>query len=118
MNRFDEGKKDAVGLRRTRTAYSLILLSVVAFLRTSSLAPTMLPIFPRPEIDFSKLANQYVYGELPALFAILTASRAPVMRFSDSGIRYVKNVKSSATSFLAGRRGELNDDAICATKRL
>ena len=43
----------------TRTAYSLILLSVAAFLRTSSLAPTRLPIFPRPEIEFSKLANQY-----------------------------------------------------------
>jgi hypothetical protein len=87
MNQIDEGEKDAVEFKRTRTAYSLILLSVVAFFRTSSLAPTRLPIFPRPEIDFSKLANQYVYGELPALFAMLTASRAPVMRFIASGIR-------------------------------
>jgi len=84
MNRIDEGETDAIKPARTRTAYSLILLSVVAFFRTSSLAPTKLPIFPRPEIDFSKLANQYAYGELPALFAMLTASRAPVMRLSAS----------------------------------
>ena len=86
MDRIDEGKT-LLNTKKTHTAYSLILLSVVAFFRTSSLAPTRLPIFPRPEIDFSKLANQYAYGELPALFAMLTASRAPVMRFSASGIR-------------------------------
>jgi hypothetical protein len=74
-------RKTAVEPKRTPTAYSLILLSVAAFFRTSSLATTRLPLFPRPEIDFSKLANQYAYGELPALFSMLTVSRAPVMRF-------------------------------------
>lgn len=84
MIQVDEGEKCAVELEE-RTAYSLILLSVAAFFRTSSLAPTRLPIFPRPEIDVSKLANQYAYGELPVLFAMLTASRAPVTRFIESG---------------------------------
>jgi hypothetical protein len=87
MNRIDEGEKDAVEPKRTRTAYSLISLLVVASFRTSSLATTRLPLFPRSEIDFSKLANQYAYGELLALSSMLTASRATVMRFSASGIR-------------------------------
>lgn len=96
----------------------MILLSVAAFFRTSSLAPTRLPIFPRPEIDLSKLANQYAYGELPILFEMLTVSSAPVTRFSASGRRYARNVKTSTTSFLDAKRGEFKEDAIWVSRRL
>lgn len=87
-------------------------------LRTSTLAPTKLPIFPLPAKDCMDL-NQKAYGVSGSLLDALRASSAAITsEWAPPSSQYVMNESRSRTSFRVGRYGEFKDDAICVTMRL